>query len=423
VDRYASHLEWIEAQAEAAVGLLWEWADENTGTGNVAGLERFAERASAAFADIVGAEGEIVALPAREVVGDDGAVRAAAVGPLVRMHSPEREWEEGVRVRVLLGIHMDTVYGEEAGFQDVSPVDGVTLRGPGVADAPGGLLVMLLALGALERSPFGGGVRWEVLLNSDEEVGSPSSGAYLAEAARRSDVGMWFEPALLDGALAGSRKGSGNWTLVARGRSAHAGRDLARGRNAICAVGELIVGLEELGRKFEGVTVNVGAVHGGGAVNVVPDRALCRVNVRVDTAEQGRAFEAGLKELVERVRRREGITVEVHGGMHAPPKVLDAATMGLLEAIAGCGRELGAAIRWRATGGTCDGNRLAAAGLPTVDSLGVCGGEIHTVREFVHVPSIVERAKLTALLLMKLGSGEIAVAGPAGPGGRKAGSR
>ncbi|MBI3171912.1 MAG: acetylornithine deacetylase, partial [Hydrocarboniphaga effusa] len=55
----------------------------------------------------------------------------------------------------------------------------------------------------------------------------------------------------------------------------------------------------------------------------------------------------------------------------------------------------------------CDGNNLAAAGLPNVDNLGVVGGEIHSSREFMRVGSMSERGQLSALLLLRLASGEL----------------
>src|SRR6185503_18576279 len=99
----------------------------------------------------------------------------------------------------------------------------------------GGIVVMLTALRALERSPFAEKIGWEVLLNPDEEIGSPNSSALLVEAARRNHLGLIFEPAMSDGSLVGSRKGSGTFTATIKGRAAHAGRDFANGRSAILA--------------------------------------------------------------------------------------------------------------------------------------------------------------------------------------------
>ena len=207
----------------------------------------------------------------------------------------------------------------------------------------------------------------------------------------------------------GARKGSGNFTVIARGKAAHAGRNPQLGRNAIDALARFIVGLASLDDAGGAITTNVGYIQGGGPVNVVPDRAVCRFNVRVTTADEQRAFEDGLKRLSEEINRIDGISLELQGGFTRPPKPLNAKTLKLLEQVAACGRDLGLSLKWRPTGGACDGNNLAAAGLTTIDSLGVTGGDIHSPEEYVLLDSLPERAKLTALLLMKLAAGEIEI--------------
>ena len=146
---------------------------------------------------------------------------------------------------------------------------------------------------------------------------------------------------------------------------------------------------------------------GGGAVNMVPDRALCRFNVRVGTPAEQHLLETRLEELKKDFNSREGYGLKFHGYFSAPPKPLDAPTRTLLEHVAACGREIGVPVTWRDSGGTCDGNRLAAAGLPNVDSLGPRGGNLHSPQEFLQLDSLTERAKLSALLLMKLAAGQL----------------
>jgi glutamate carboxypeptidase len=167
------------------------------------------------------------------------------------------------------------------------------------------------------------------------------------------------------------------------------------------------VELNALADAKHGMTVNVGAITGGGAVNVVPDLAFCRFNVRVRRHEDQKSFEKNLRALVAKISARDGISVEVHGNFARPPKPLEGKSLELAEHIEQCGRELGLPVTWISTGGACDGNNLQAAGLPTIDSLGVKGGNLHSSEEFVVLDSLTERARLTALLLMKLASGEI----------------
>jgi glutamate carboxypeptidase len=268
---------------------------------------------------------------------------------------------------------------------------------------------MLIALEAFERSSWAEKLGWEVLINPDEEIGSPGSTRLLIQAAKRNHLGLVFEPSLPNGNLVGARKGSGNFTVIVKGKAAHAGRNPQLGRNAIDAIARFIVELASLADSEGGTTTNVGYVQGGGPVNVVPDLAVCRLNVRVVTQVDQRSFEDGLNRLADEINRIDGISLELHGSFARPPKQLDIKTLQLLEQVAGCGRDLGLSLQWFPTGGACDGNNLAAAGLTTIDSLGVTGGGIHSSEEFILLHSLVERAKLTALLLMKLAAGEVQV--------------
>jgi glutamate carboxypeptidase len=274
-----------------------------------------------------------------------------------------------------------------------------------VADAKGGLAIMLVAVEAIERSPWAKNVGWEVLINPDEEIGSPGSSPLFELAARRNHLGLLFEPAFGEADLVSERAGSATFTAVVRGRSAHAGRDPQAGRNAIHAMAGMIVSLSRLAS--DNITVNVGKVEGGGPVNVVPDLATCRFNVRVKTPEQQQTVTRDIERIVAESGNADGISVKLHGGFHRPPKPLDDATRRLLEETIACGKELGLTIGHQRSGGVSDGNQLAAAGLPNLDSLGPRGGRIHSAEEFVLLDSLTERAKLAALVMMKLACGEI----------------
>src|SRR6185437_7013734 len=187
--------------------------------------------------------------------------------------------------------------------------------------------------------PWAQQVGWEVLINPDEEIGSPGSSPLFEQAARRNHVGLLFEPAIGESDLVSERGGSGSFTVVVHGRSAHAGRDPQAGRNAIHAMAEMIVNLTRL--TSDTITINVGKVEGGGPVNVVPDLAICRFNVRVRTPDEQRGVVGDIKRIVAEAGTRDGIRVELHGGFHRPPKPLDDATRRLLDATVACGKDLG----------------------------------------------------------------------------------
>jgi len=372
--------------------LLQEWASINSFSYSLTGLAELRESIRDCAA-VLGADVRELELRAQEVVDSSGRVVRKELGKALWI----RKRPEAPR-RIFLGIHMDTVYPPEHVFP--LRIEGQKLCGPAVADAKGGLVVMLTALEAWERSAAASRIGWEALINPDEEIGSPGSGPLFAEAARRNNWGLLFEPSWEDGSLVSHRRGSGNFTLVVRGRAAHAGRDPEAGRNAIHVLAGLIVALQAMASAH--ITVNVGKVEGGGPVNVVPDLAIGRFNVRVDDQAQQRQVERELAQIVQQYDGRDGIGVELHGGFHCPPKAIDERTERLLEVIRECGRELGLELSWRGSGGVSDGNKLAAGGLPTVDSLGVRGGGIHSDGEYMMLDSLVERAKLAVMVIMRL---------------------
>ena len=130
-------------------------------------------------------------------------------------------------------------------------LDDGTLNGPGVADMKGGLAVLLAALKAVESSPDADRLGYELVINSDEEVGSPASAELIALAAQGKRAALTYEPAALpDGTLAGARPGSGNFSFIVRGRSAHAGRNPEDGRNALVAAAELALRLSMVATAF-----------------------------------------------------------------------------------------------------------------------------------------------------------------------------
>ncbi len=400
MSRYQSSLEWVRNQQQAMLEQTVHWSRINSGSTNLEGLDRMCAALQSAFAPL-GGEAEEITLAPRELVTERGEVAQSALGKALRIrkhtHAP---------VHVFLGGHMDTVFASDHAFQEPTQLDAYTLQGPGVADLKGGLVVMLTALMVLERSEFAGKVGWEMLINPDEEIGSPGSDGLLQEAAGRNDIGLIFEPSFADGTLASIRKGSGNFVAVMRGRAAHVGRSFFEGRNAVAALGELIVDLTALTGIRPGILCNVGKIEGGGPVNQVPDLAILRFNIRVDSAEEQAFAEARLQELHRKFNARDGLSLSMHGRFGRPPKQWNELQAHLLSLLESCAAPLGLTLPTTPTGGCCDGNNLAAYGLPNIDTLGVRGGNLHTDREFMMIESLSERAQLSALLLLKLASGE-----------------
>lgn len=387
------------ASAAPMLAQVCAWSAINTGTGNLSGLAEQA-RALADAAAMLPGNIRLIDAPPVPAVAPDGSEYSQHNGPhLVISVRPEAAG------RVLLTGHMDTVYGPDHPFQTLRRIDGDTLNGPGVADMKGGIAVMLAALAAFEASPAARAIGYDVLISSDEETGSLSSAALLASLARGKLAALTYEPsALPDGTLAGSRGGSGNYSLVVTGRSAHAGRNPQDGINAIVAAGALALGLKALER--DGLTVNPARIEGGGANNVVPDHAVLRFNVRPRDGDAAHVFDSGLAALLAQVTHNYRVTIRCHGGMTRPPKPLDERAVRLFALVRSCGEALGQPISWRHSGGVCDGNNIAACGVPVVDTMGVRGGAIHSPDEYLIVPSLAERAALSALVLHRLAQGE-----------------
>ncbi len=371
----------------------------NSGSTHREGLATMARQLTQTFHPL-GGTAELIEAAPLQIVTSGGATQHQTAGQILRIRK-----RPAADRQVLLVGHMDTVFPADDLFQTCTDLGDGRLQGPGVADMKGGLLVMFAALRAFEASPVADRIGWEVLINGDEETGSFGSAHLIAESATRAHVGLGFEPSLPDGTLVGARKGSGNFTLVVRGRSAHAGREPHLGRNAITAAARLTLELDALNGGRPGLTVNMGKVEGGGALNVVPDLAILRLNVRMQEPADQNWFQARLDHLVTNANRQDGIQVTLHGRFSRPPKAMTPGLRQLLDLVQDCGRDLGLSLSDQPTGGCCDGNNMAATGLPTVDTLGVRGAHIHSAEEYMIKDSLTERAKLTALILLKLASG------------------
>jgi glutamate carboxypeptidase len=259
---------------------------------------------------------------------------------------------------------------------------------------------MLAALKAAESSGKLAQTGYQILINSDEEVGSPSSAKLIAQLAQNKLAALTYEPALPDGTLAGERGGSGNFSIIISGKSAHAGRNPDDGRNALLAAADLALRLKRLSR--EGLSVNPAKIDGGGPNNVVPDHAILRVNFRPRTPEIVQQTDVDLRRIIADIEREHDVRAHLHGSFGRPPKPIDDEAAKLFGLVKQCGADLGIAVAWRSSGGVCDGNNIAACGVPVVDTMGVRGGSIHSSDEFLIVESLVERAQLSALTIMRL---------------------
>lgn len=394
IDRHRAALD--AAAAAPMLAQLRIWSAINSGSRNLDGLATTAALLADAFAALPGEVTLIDAAPG-ETVDPGGRIQPLDYGRnlhvRVRSEAP---------VQLLLTGHMDTVFAIDHPFQTLTDLDGGrVINGPGVADMKGGIALMLAALQALEESPLADRIGYEVVINSDEEIGSPGSAALIANCARGKLAALTYEPsALPDGTLAGARPGSGNFSIIITGRSAHAGRNPEDGRNAIVAAGDLALRLARATRA--GLAINPARIDGGGPNNMVPDQAVLRVNLRPALPDDQIAAQALLDQLVRAVSVHHDVAIHIHGGFGRPPKPIDPKAAKLFALVEDSAALLGRPITHKATGGVCDGNSIAACGVPVVDTMGARGGAIHSPDEYLIVESLAERAQLSTLVMLRL---------------------
>ncbi|MBA3237204.1 MAG: hydrolase [Parachlamydiaceae bacterium] len=396
-------LEISREEEEALVDTLQVWSSINSHSTNLAGLEKMLLTLDAAFSPLK-AKSVRIKLPERNSFDNKGNKISRYSGDALQIKiRPEAPFQ------FLLAGHMDTVFEPQSPFQKAKLIADNRLHGPGVADMKGGILIMLTALKLFERLPFAKNIGWQVLLTPDEEIGSPSSEALYRQAAKETNIGLIFEPAFPDGNLVSARKGSANFLVVARGRAAHAGRDFHAGRSAIVALAHYIVLVHDLNSRYPSATLNIGKIEGGEAANIVPELASCHINIRANSSLELNQISEELQQITIKAifaftSTEDGITLTAYPHSRRDPKQFDQKTLLLFENVKQCGEVLKLDILWKESGGVSDGNILSAEGLPTVDTLGAVGGNLHTPNEYIEIKSLKERAQLTALLLSKYAS-------------------
>jgi glutamate carboxypeptidase len=299
-------------------------------------------------------------------------------------------------MQLLLG-HSDTVW--PLGTLKEMPLevgDGV-LKGPGVYDMKGGLVQMVFALRALHALGLEPEVTPVVFINSDEEIGSRESTPHIRRLARCANRALILEPSLgTSGKLKTARKGVGRFTVLVRGKAAHAGLDPQSGASAILELSHVIQKLFALNDASRGVTVNVGVIDGGLRPNVVAPESRATVDVRVLTVEDARRVEG---EILGLAPVTPGVTLTIDGRIGRPPMERTLRNRILWETARTLARSVGLELDDGVAGGASDGNTTSLF-TATLDGLGAVGDGAHAQHEFVYYEKMVERAALLALLVM-----------------------
>jgi glutamate carboxypeptidase len=301
---------------------------------------------------------------------------------------------------VLLIGHHDTVFPKATfnGFRE----DDTLLRGPGVLDMKGGLVVIAYALGALAEAGVLGRLPLRVVSISDEETGSLEGRQLVLEAARGADCALVFESGRVGDQIITRRKGIGGVAVTAHGRAAHAGNAHHEGVNAIWALARFIDAAQKMTDYARGVTVNVGKVSGGMGKNTVPDRAEAGIDFRFSRADDGEAVLAAMRvAAADAAASVPGARLDVVGSISRVPLERTDASARLASDYGGCARAAGLGSNEAPLiGGGSDANIVAGAGVPAIDGLGPRGEGFHTVDEYVERASLLPKVEALVRFLV-----------------------
>lgn len=306
--------------------------------------------------------------------------------------------------RILIVGHLDTVHpvGSIDGPMPIR-IEGDRLYGPGVMDMKGGNYLVLDALRTMIEAGELPQTQITVLLNTDEEIGSPYSRELIEAEAGNHDCVLLPEPSREGHAVVG-RFAFARFRLITRGKPAHAGADNSAGASAIRAMAALTEQLEALTDMKRLVSFSVGVIRGGEFVNVVSLDCSAEVLAVADSAENL----AYVREVMSRLESPyAGTTVEVIPGPERPLFLPSAGTTALFSLAQSIGAELGLTLKGRISGGGSDGNFTGALGIPTLDGLGVAGHGPHTQAECLDIGSLAQRAELLQQLITRIARGDI----------------
>lgn len=349
----------------------------------------------------------------KEAVDHCGAFikeRFAALGAGVKVHHQRNFGDQlqidfvpsGVKKQkpILLLGHYDTVWNvgtlATMAFREAKG----RLFGPGVFDMKSGIAIAWYALRAIQEAHGALPRPVTLLLNPDEEVGSPVSRKVTERLAAKSAAVLVLEPAQgLDGKVKTARKGVGDFSIKVTGVSAHSGLDFASGQNAVVELAKQIERISEFTDLSRGLTVSVNIVRGGTKTNIVPAEAVADVDVRIGRVKDGAAIEKKFRSL-KPVNRK--CRIEVTGAINRPPMERTHAVGELYALARGIYREIGSELGEAAVGGASDGNFTGAMGIPTLDGLGPVGEGAHAPNESVLISELPKRVALIATLIETL---------------------
>lgn len=302
---------------------------------------------------------------------------------------------------ILIVAHLDTVFSKGTVAERPFSIKDGRAYGPGVIDMKASHVLNYYALKALKDSGSHAYKNIEILLNCDEEIGSPTSRKLIEKFAENKKYALIMEPARANGSIVSARRGVGTYQLIIEGKASHAGIAPQDGVSAIQEMAYKILELHTLTNHDEGISVNVGLIKGGTSSNTVAPNASAEIDVRITTNEQGIEIDEKIKKICQ-IAKLEGIKLTLTGGINRPPMVKTSQSAELVELIKNEALKIGLEVEDVFTGGGSDASFTAGIGIPSVDGLGPVGGAQHSDKEYLELSSLPERTLLFANVINQI---------------------
>ncbi|WP_417898801.1 M20 family metallopeptidase [Bacillus haimaensis] len=309
--------------------------------------------------------------------------------------------KDAVDPKIILVAHMDTVFPLGTAAERPFRIEGDRAYGPGVVDMKSSQVELLYAIKALQQTRSESYKNMLIILNSDEEVGSPTSRPLIVEKSQGKEYALIMEPARKDGSLVSARRGGGSYTVIVKGKAAHSGIEPQKGRSAIEELAHKVIQLNALSDYEKGISVNVGLIEGGSSINTIPPIAIAHVDIRISEMHQAKYLEEKIKEICA-TTDVSGTQIILKGSISRPPMEKNKQTQSLLHLIEEVGKEIGLQVFDTATGGGSDASFTSATGVATVDGLGPVGGNAHSEDEYLEIKTLPERTLLLAKTIDRL---------------------
>jgi len=303
--------------------------------------------------------------------------------------------------KVLILAHMDTVFPKGTAEERPFSIKDGRAYGPGVVDMQSSLVSVIYAIKGLQEENNDAYKNVQIVLNSDEEIGSPTSRELIEQLSEGKQYALVMESGRANGAIVSARRGGGGYTLTVKGKAAHSGVAPEDGISAVEELAHKIIKLEQLNDHENGIAINVGIINGGAATNMIPDYAKAEIDVRITREDQGPVIDQKIKDICA-TSDVPGTELTLEGGINRPPLELNDRNKELLQIVKEVGSSIGVTIEDVHTGGGSDASFPSALGVATIDGLGPVGGELHNENEYMVIETLTERCNLLAHLIAEL---------------------